>query len=185
MCRSKTSKRRMPSALRRRTSCCTRSTTSCSRICAYTASSGSGTGGRGFGGCCARHRVQGLGNLGGDVGENGLHRRREESGGGILVFGRRVFDDEQANALQRRVQVAQRQHHCRAGALAAQESRLARRAENEGVERIVQRLAKLDAEIGGGAMEDFAARVIQRDRAITRVRKGLLQGWQPSPARLQ
>ena len=68
------------------------------------------------------------------------------------------------------MQVTQCQHHRRTGALAAQESRFARRAEHERIERIVQGLAELDAEIGGGAMEHFAARVVQRDRAITRVR---------------
>ena len=69
-----------------------------------------------------RHRMQRLGNLGGDVGENGLHRGSEKSRGRILVFGRRVLDDDQAHALQRGVQVAQRQHHCRTGTLAAQET---------------------------------------------------------------
>ena len=109
-----------------------------------------------------------------------MHRRREKARGGIFVFGRRVFDHQQAYALQRRVEIAQCQHDGRARALAAQETRLARRAEHEGVERIVQRLAKFDAEIGGGAVQHFAARVIQRDRAITRVRQRMLQAGNPA-----
>ena len=112
--------------------------------------------------------------------ESCLHRGREKARRGILVFERRVFDHQQADALQRRVQIAQRQHDGGARALAAQETRLARRAEHERVERVVQRLAELDAEIGGGAMQDFAARVIQRDRAITRVRQRLLQVGNPA-----
>ena len=94
----------------------------------------------------------------------GVRNRRR----GILVFGRRVFDDQQADALERGMQVAQRQHDGGARALAAQEARLARRAEHEGIERIVQRLAELDAEIRGRAVEDFAARVVRarsRDNA--------------------
>ena len=77
-------------------------------------------------------------------------------------------------------EVAQCQHDRRARALAAQEARLARGAQHERVERIVQRLAELDAEIGGGAMQDFAAGVIERDRAITRVRQRLLQVGDPA-----
>ena len=109
-----------------------------------------------------------------------MHRGREKTRRGIFVFERRVFDHQQADALQRGMQVAQCQHDGRARALAAQEARLARRAEHEGVQRIVQRLAELDAEIGGGAMQDFAARVVQRDRAITRVRQRLLQAGHPA-----
>ena len=124
--------------------------------------------------------MQGLRDLGGDVGEDGGDRRREKTRRGVFVFGGRVFDDQQAHALQRRVQIAQRQHHRRARAVAAQEARLARRAQHEGVERIVQRLAKLDAEIGGGAVEHFAARVVQRDRAIARVRQRLLEAGHPA-----
>ena len=78
------------------------------------------------------------------------------------------------------MKVAQRQHHRRAATLAAQEARFARRAEHKSVERIVQRLAELDAEIGGGAMQNFAARVVQRDGAIARMRKGLLQACNPA-----
>ena len=133
----------------------------------------------------ARHRVQGLRDLGGDVRKNRGDRGRQESRRRIFVFERRIFDHQQADALQRRMQIAQRQHDRRARALAAQEARLARRAEHERVERIVQRLAELDAEIGGGAMQDFAARVIERDRAITRVRQRLLEGRNPAAAQLQ
>ena len=132
-----------------------------------------------------RHRVQGLRDLGGDVRKNRGHRGREESSRRIFVFERRVFDYQQADALQRGVQVAQREHHRGARAFAAQEARLARRAEHERVQRIVQRLAKFDAEIGGGAVQDFAARVIQRDRAITRVRQRLLERGDPVAAQLQ
>ena len=104
--------------------------------------------------------MQGLRDLGSDVGEDGLHGRRQKARRGILVLGRRVFDHQQAHALQRRVQVTQRQHHRRARALAAQEARLARRAQHERVERVVQGLAELDAEVRGGAVQDFAARVV-------------------------
>ena len=150
------------------------------RICAYTASSGSGTGGFGFGGVargiacrvCATSEAMSARIV--------VHRGRQEAGRGIFVFERRVFDHQQADALQRRMQVAQCQHDGRARALAAQEARLARGAEHERVERIVQRLAEFDAEIGGGAMQDFAARVIERDRAITRVRQRLLEGGNPA-----
>ena len=92
--------------------------------------------------------MQGLGDLGGDVREDGRDRGRQKARGRVFVFERRVFDHQQAYALQCRVEIAQRQHHGRARAVAAQETRLARRAEHEGVERVVQRLAKLDAEIG-------------------------------------
>jgi hypothetical protein len=136
--------------------------------------------GLGLRGRGARHRVQGLGDLRGDIRENRGDRWRQKAGRGILVFERRVFDHQQANALQRRVQVTQCQHDGRARTVAAQETRLARGAENERVERIVQRLAELDSEIGGSAMQDFAARVIERNRAITRVRQRLLQVGNPA-----
>ena len=132
---------------------------------------------RGFG---ARHRVKRLRHFGGDVRENRVDRGREETRRGVFVFERRVFDDQQADALQRRVQIAQRQHDGGARALAAQESRFARGAEHERIQRIVQRLAKLDAEIGGGAVKDFAAGVVQRDRAITRVRQRRLEIRHPA-----
>ena len=127
-----------------------------------------------------RHRVQGLRDLGGDVRKNRGHRGRQESRRRIFIFERRIFDHQQADALQRRMQVAQCQHHRGARAFAAQKSRFTRRAEHERVQRIVQRLAEFDAEIGGGAMEDFAARVIQRDRAIARVRQRLLERRNPA-----
>ena len=134
----------------------------------------------GFRRCLARHRVQGLCDLGGDIREDGGDRRCEKASRGVFVFGRRVFDHQQAHALQRRMEVAQCQHHGRARAVAAQEARLARRAQHEGVERIVQRMAKLDAEIGGGAVEHFAARIVERDGAITRVRQRMLEAGHPA-----
>ena len=129
--------------------------------------------------------MQRLRDLRGDVREDGLHRGREKTRGGILVLGRRVFDHQQAHALQRRMQVAQREHDGGARALAAQEARLARRAEHERIERIVQRLAKLDAEIRGGAVEDFAARVVQRDARDNAHAAAPAPGWPPSPAQLR
>jgi hypothetical protein len=124
--------------------------------------------------------MQRLSDLRGDVREDCRDSGSEESRRGIVVFGRGVLDHQQTHALQRRMQVAQCEHHGGAGALAAQESRLARGAEHERVERVVQRLAELDAEIGGGAVEHFAARVVQRDGAVTRVRQAPARGWNPA-----
>ena len=46
--------------------------------------------------------------------------------------------------------------------------------------RIGHCLAEFNAEIGGSAVEDFAARVIQRNRAIARVRQRLLEVGNPT-----
>ena len=111
---------------------------------------------------------------------DGLHCRRQETRCRVRVFGRRVFDHQQAYALQRGSQVAQREHDGGARALAPQKTRFARGAEHECIQRVVQRLAELDAEISGGAVEDLTACVVQRDGAITRVWQRMLETGHPA-----